>query len=744
MAPAGAFSWYAPAPMTGPEPENKDEEAGKVIAGEPREPVPDAKLEAAPVAEGAEAASPAPAEDSSDDDDDEAPDSDDAPPRDGPRPARLDRPEPPAEDRWAIGSRVLVLSALLGSAAIVWWQFAFRSRWVSEFLESNTLDSPDQRTALVAGFVGGLGLGGAVGAGILFWLWRERFSWKIAEEWAWFLSPLIALPILPVVFRFKPWQNHYQALLLVVLVGSLFLETLLIRAFSSVPAAVTEWWDSLAEQVPQKVKLSGPLGVVLLGAAGYALFMSFYLVRWHFKLRTHNFDLSINNNLIYGGLHGKILESTVVFPTEPGKYLANHAKFGTYLFLPIYALWPKPETLLVLQSVLLGASALPLYGFARRHVSEWMAVAVVVAFLCYYPMHSANFSEFQNVPIAAFFLFLLVWAAETRRWIVCGLATATALLLREDIPIGVAVIGGFLLLTGYRSKPGLIITVVALTYFVYLRFHVMDEAGEWWYPNMYKDLWADGEKGYKSVIKTLVTNPLFVLSKMVVEKKLLYLLHLLVPIAFLPARRWYLWAAFLPGILLTLLVTNYDPPTLFSFHYVMHWTPYLFLATPLALEALGKSLDGGLPRMRAAATTMVCASLVLTYNYGAFSRRPSSFKGGYNFIDFEWGAGEEERYKRLMSLADMIPKDASVAATETIGPHVSSRVKMFTMRQGPHNADYILASSKELKLSRTRVTLKAALDSGQYGVVKRVAEFALFKRGADTAQNKQLASDWQL
>ncbi|HWZ87710.1 MAG TPA: hypothetical protein VNW92_02635, partial [Polyangiaceae bacterium] len=62
----------------------------------------------------------------------------------------------------------------------------------------------------------------------------------------------------------------------------------------------------------------------------------------------------------------------------------------------------------------------------------------------------------------------------------------------------------------------------------------------------------------------------------------------------------------------------------------------------------------------------------------------------------------------------------------------------------PHNADYILASSKELKLSRTRPTLKAAIDSGQYGVIRRVAEFALFKRGADTSQNQQLVNDWQL
>jgi uncharacterized membrane protein len=675
---------------------------------------------------------------------DSAPDSDE-PDRDSEEPpAPIPKLPQPDEDRWGIGSRVLLISALLGAAAMVWGQFAFRSRWIADFLESNKLEAPDQRMVLVLGFLGGLALGAAVAAAGLGWLWSKRESWAIAEDWAWFLAPLIALPILPIAFHYRPWQNRHQALLLVVLVGSLVVETLLARSLRSIPASVRAWWVGIEEQVPALVRRRGALAVVVCAALGYALFMSFYFVRWHYKLRTHNFDLSINNNLIFGGLHGKFLESTVVFPTEPGKYLANHAKFGTYLFLPIYALWPRPETLLVLQSFLLGLSALPLFGFARRHVSDSMAAAVALVFLCYYPMHSANFSEFQNVPIATFFLFSLVWAAETRRWWICGLCTAAALLLREDVPIGVAVIGGFLLLSGYRSFAGLMIAASALTYFVYLRFHVMDDAGEWWYPNMYKDLWADGEKGYKSVIKTLITNPLFVLSKLVVEKKLIYLLHLLVPVAFLPARRWYLWAAFIPGVLLTLLVTNYDPPTLFSFHYVMHWAPYLFLAVPLALEALGKSLDSGVPRMRAAATTMVCASLVLTYNYGAFAARPSSLKGGYSFIDFGWEPREAERYRQLHTLVDLIPSDASVAATETVGPHVSSRVKMFTMRHGPMGAQYVLASSKELKLSRTKPTLKAALDSGQYGVIRRVGEFALLQKGADPSKNQQLVLDWQL
>ncbi len=96
---------------------------------------------------------------------DSQPDSED-PERDSdepPGPVAQDRSQPD-EDRWGIGSRVLVLAALLGSAILVWTQFAFRSKWIADFLESNKLESPDQRMTLIAGFVGGLALGGAVGA----------------------------------------------------------------------------------------------------------------------------------------------------------------------------------------------------------------------------------------------------------------------------------------------------------------------------------------------------------------------------------------------------------------------------------------------------------------------------------------------------------------------------------------------------------------------------------------------------
>jgi uncharacterized membrane protein len=641
------------------------------------------------------------------------------------------------------GSRIVVLASLLGGAIAFWTQLAFRSPWLDAFLLDNELE-PGKRASLLLVLVSGILIGGLVALGGIE-LWRRRARPIVElEQWAWFLSPLLMLPLGPVLFRPKVWMGRHDVLLPSLVLILLVFEQLAFRCLTNVPPAAQAWWLEAVEQVPARVRKQGSLVVVIAAAAVFSAFFIFYTLRWHYKLRTGNYDLSINNNLMYGGLHGEFLHSPLVFPKEPAKYLANHVKLGAYLFLPIYAIFPRPETLFVIQSTFIGFGAVPLYLFARRHVSEWTAAIVALAYLSYYPLHGASFSEFQAVPVAALFIFVIIWAADTERYKVLAFALVCALLMREDVSVGLAVLGAFYLLTGYRPLPGLVIALISTVYFLLLRFYVMDAAGSWWFPNMYKELWADGEKGFRSVIKTMLTNPMFTLSKIIVEKKLIYLLHLLTPIVFLPARRWYLWAAFLPGAFLTLLVTNYDPPITYSFHYVMHWAPYLFAASVVALAAIRKAPDFGLERYRAAIAALVASTIVLSYNYGAFPRREGSFKAGFSKIEFSFSEDEWNRYQELLEITSIIPKDASVAATEKCGPHLSSRLNMFTMRQGPQTAEWIVASARELKLSKTRPTLKEALESGKYGVVKRLDDFAVMKLGAPTDENQALLDDWEL
>jgi len=641
------------------------------------------------------------------------------------------------------GARIIALASVILGAIGLWSQLAFRSPWLDSFLLQNEID-PSRRTIILGVLVGGFGLGALGGFGALQY-WRKQAR-PIAEleGWLWFLAPLMLLPLGPMLFRPKVWVGRYDSLLPLMILVLLVFEVLAFRCLTHVPAAVAAWWKEAVEQIPEKARRHGPLAIVVLAGAFYAAFFIFYTLRWHYKLRTGNYDLSINNNLMFGGLHGRFLHSPLVFPKDPAKYLANHVKLGAYLFLPIYALFPRAETLFVIQSVFIGFGSLPLFLFARRHVSDAMAMLVALAYLAYYPLHGASFSEFQAVPVAGALIFTVIWAADARRYGILAVAFVSALLMREDVSVGLAVVGAFLLLSGYRPGPGLAIMTASTAYFLLLRFYVMDAAGSWWFPNMYKDLWADGEKGFRSVIKTALSNPAFTLSKIIVEKKIVYLMHLLVPIAFLPVRRWYLWAALLPGAFLTLLVTNYDPPITFSFHYVMHWAPYLFVAAAVALAALRAGSVSGAERMRAACATMVAGSIVLSYNYGAFARREGSFKAGFSRIEFTFTEDEYDRYQQLLELTKDIPKDASVAATEKCGPHLSSRLDMFTMRNGPQSADWIVGSSRELKLSKTRPMLRDALESGQYGVVRRIGDFALMKKGYATDGNQALIDDWEL
>lgn len=671
-------------------------------------------------------------------------------------PAETSPPSPPAEataapsslppdDRnaaWGSVARSLTLAAVIGVALGAFSQF-IGFDWPAGFPTDNGAD-PAQRSMLLTTMLVAGAVAVAASASVLFWAKRKALELRAVERWLWFLSPAALLPATPFLFDYRPWQDEHESLLPILLLFGLVLEVLLHRALSETPAIVLGLWQAIASRVPGFVKRHGPLLTVITAALVYTVFMSFFTMRWHHKLGTGNYDLGINNNLMYGGLYGDFNQSAIVFPHNPQQYIANHVKIGLYAFLPIYAIAPRPETLQIILSTMLGFGSVPLFLFARRWLCQWSAAVIALCWLCYYPLHSANFYEVKEVPIGSFFVLVVAWAVVAKRWFIMGIAFVIGTLIREDMPVGFAVMGGFLLLTGYRPRIGAAMALVASSWFVFLRFKVMDEAGEWWFPTMYKDLWSPGEEGFRSVIKTLVANPFFTLTHVLVEAKIFYLLHLLTPILFLPARRWYLWAAFLPGALLTLLVTDYKPVTMFSFHYVMTWAPFLFLAVVLALAHYKNWTRAGSTRAHATLAAMSVTILISSYNYGAFWLRDGGLKSGYHKITFSMTDEERKTYAELKDILSSIPPDASVAASERIGPHASSRRRFFSLRRDSYHADYLVARQKELRLDRTKAVITRALTSGEYGVLRRVGPFVLMKRGHATNGNGAVIADWNL
>lgn len=663
-------------------------------------------------------------------------------------------PAPFSTDSWGPLARAAVLAFLLGMALAVLVRLSASGGAAEEFLSKNEMPMAARMSFLSqmlgAGFIAAL-----VPLGLALSRTRYRVSAALCEEWAWFLSPLILLPAIPVVLRHEVWHQKHEDLLPVVLFGVLIAEVLISRASAHIPARVVDFWERFWESdssTPERswiekfelfLKKHGPLLSVCAAALAYGAFMSFYTVRWHHKLGTAIFDLGINNNLMFGGLEGHFNESTIIFPDDPKMYFANHVKIGIYAFLPIYALIPRPETLLVIQSISVGLGAIPLFLFARRRLPELWALALAFSYLAYYPLHGANFYEMKEPTTAASIALACIWAIDGRRYVLGSVFFLWALIMREDMPIPLAVVGTCFLLSGARPRAGLIMAVVAAAWFVLLRFRLMEDVGSWWFPNMYEDLWAPPERGFRSVLKTLVSNPTYTLRHIFIEKKFWYLMHLMVPLAFLPVRRWWGWAALVPGAILTLLVTDYEPPIMFSFQYVMYWAPYCFIAATLILSSMRKEL-GGIHRARGALAALCLSTLALSFNFGAFSRRDGALSAGYHKITFSFTEKERKTLADVRRLVASIPAKASVASTEKVGAHLSSRYAFYTLRRGVHGAEYIVARKSELRLDRTKESVKKALVSGEYGLVGRFGDFCVFKKGAKTDQNPTIIDEWQL
>jgi uncharacterized membrane protein len=593
-----------------------------------------------------------------------------------------------------------------------------------------------------------LGVTAAVGAG-LFAVWsakrQQAAVWLVKS--ARVLSPLVIATFLPSLFWRGPWKNLEFEYLIVLGIAGLILERLL--AISLAELRVLRLPSILAqvEEHPALARWLRRLPCLLVGAAVvyYVLLISHYTLITHVRMETATPDLGEYDNQFFNSLHGHPFR----LPASEGDLtdwsaLKFHADFVIYFLLPFYALHPGPETLLVMQTALVALTAIPIYLFAARRLPRWMAAVLAIAFLLLPVVERPNFYDFHAVPIGMFFMAWTVDAVDRilhsdrpARWTYALLWSSFVLALasREDIAFGMIVISAFLLF--YGKRPRLIASMLGASaaYFVLIKFVIMPRIGLSWYDTIYEDIKAPGFKGYGAVVVTLLTNPVYVLRTMVTQPKLLYLCHMTVPLLFLWVRRPYLLVAAVPSVFFTLMVTNRPPMFQSSFQYAFGWFPYIVTASALSLHGM-RSLPGGAVRQTAAALALAFTASGAGFQYGVLLGGDSII-GGFSEKKLVVSPSERKRYEQLEAITKQIPPDASVTATSSEGPHVSTRLELYNLGWAlPETSDYILFQNTLGGEPAKRVI--GALESGKYGVVDRKGPFVLVGRGAKTDKNASL------
>lgn len=214
--------------------------------------------------------------------------------------------------------------------------------------------------------------------------------------------------------------------------------------------------------------------IAVTSAAAYA---TLTLLRFH-QFVFSSWDNAIFEQAIGGYAH---LDAPIVDVKGPGfNILGDHFSPIYVLVAPFYRLWPDARTVLLAQVALIAVSVYVIAALAVRVCGRWWGSAIGVLYAVSFGLQSAVQADFHEVAFAAPLLALAGAAYVEKRWSAVVGWSLPLLLVKEDLGLTVAVIGGVLWWAGERRRGAWLaitgLVAVALTVLVIIPAFAADGA----------------------------------------------------------------------------------------------------------------------------------------------------------------------------------------------------------------------------------------------------------------------------
>src|SRR5438552_18968537 len=122
--------------------------------------------------------------------------------------------------------------------------------------------------------------------------------------------------------------------------------------------------------------------IVAAVALTYFVLYSVLSVLRHTTYHSFGPDLGIFDQVFWNTTQGRFFESTMsLAQPQPHSYFADHFSPVYLLLLPVYALIPRPQTLVVIQTLFLALGVWPIYLLARHKLEPgWSRLVWVAAY----------------------------------------------------------------------------------------------------------------------------------------------------------------------------------------------------------------------------------------------------------------------------------------------------------------------------------------------------------------------------
>lgn len=534
--------------------------------------------------------------------------------------------------------------------------------------------------------------------------------------------------------------------------------------------------------------------VITVAAAFFGLCLLLTLHRYYSFYATY--DQGIFNQVFWNGTHGRLFESSlssalsanVVHNNElPEVFyyrLGQHFTPALMLWLPIYALFPSPVTLTVLQVTLISVAGLVLYALARHYLKPQLSAAIAISYYCANAVIGPTLGNFHDICQMPLYVFSLLLAMEKRWWPLFGILATLILAVREDGGVVLFGVGVYLILSRRYPLTGLAVCVLSFGYMLVLTNLIM--------PLFSADIsqrfmierfgqYADGDEASTlEILWGMASNPGRLLAELFTPffGKIRYLVGQWLPLALVPAVAPASWT--IAGFpLLKLFLAQGQSVLAINIRYAMTVVPGLFygailwwagrqqeedkianrektfLRFPSAVFPLPSS-----SRFRRFWSLCICLSLFFT-----FTSNPNRT---FSFILPDaidpWVQvpliRQWQHVLQVRPLLAQIPPDASVAATNTIVPILSSRreILRFPMLELRNDRgeivkmEYVIADLWQLQRYQAafrteRSQLQAIVpqidrmsNSGEYGIIGFEDGAILMRQGV--ASNSESLTAW--
>ncbi|HEY6149721.1 MAG TPA: DUF2079 domain-containing protein [Gaiellaceae bacterium] len=417
-------------------------------------------------------------------------------------------------------------------------------------------------------------------------------------------------------------------------------------------------------------RLAGPRALLWSAIAAYAAGFSALSILRHRAFQTGRFDLGNMVQAVWSTAHGHPLQITGLRGDEISR-LAAHFDPILAAFAPLWLLWPSPDMLLVAQAIAIALGSLPVFWLARKHLgSERAGVGFALAYLLYPPTQWLTLNEFHPVALACPLLLFAIWFLDERRllpFLVFGLLATTT---KEEIGFVVAALGLWWALARGRRLEGAAVlaagTAVALIAIEVVIPH-FNRAGTSSFFARYSEV--GGSPG--GIVHTAVTEPWKLVTTAVTGRGLGYLARLFLPLGLIALFAPVLLLAAIPELAINLLSAA-TTQTSIRFHYTAGVIPILVAATVLGAAHVVRSRPRWTEPLVSAIAVLAIAS---NYALGAIPLW-RYFPGGQQA---QAQAADVSRHDRTALRAlHLIPENAVVSATNTLGAHLSARRRILS------------------------------------------------------------------